>query len=673
MVENNQQYITVSELAERISVSVATVRNWIKLNKISPDMKKNGKFYFSQITVGNILELVSSNSNNILKSRRNKKYLGVNGVNVDVDVDIRGDIYKNYLSKNSKNIKTVEKLISIICYKKIRLDKDLIKLILAECGIQLVAQRKNIQVDTTKSMVYEYLNSKLELGCYSRIIDDFIDDKNTALDKIKANPEIFSLKYVYEESEDLLGLIYQSCEKISHKKSKGAYYTPTNVVKKLVSRLEFQQMAETDKILDPCCGGGNFLLQLPSDIDISQIYANDKDFVSLSITRLNMALKYEVSDIEVLYKNFTNKDYLSEYDLSGFKYIIGNPPWGARFSAGELKMLKSKYEVASDKIESYEVFIEKSLQILDENGILSFVLPESVLNIKTHKDIRQLIKKSNSVRYVEVLGEKFDKVQCPSVIIEILHNNKPFSYLNTKVKVEDKSFVIRGERDISADSFLFCMTDEEYEIIKKITSSENKVYLKDNAKFALGIVTGDNKNLLQAQKSEHNEPIVKGSEVTKYRLLPAKNYIEFLPNKFQQVAPTELYRSNEKLLYRFISKELVFAYDNKQTLSLNSCNILIPLFKELDIKYVLAVLNSSIAQFLFNKIYHSIKVLRSHIESIPIPKCGKNTQLEIIQLANKLIIGEDSYSEIYRQIDELLLPLYGLSKQDYEIINPMCS
>ena len=33
-----------------------------------------------------------------------------------------------------------------------------------------------------------------------------------------------------------------------------------------------------------------------------------------------------------------------------------------------------------------------------------------------------------------------------------------------------------------------------------------------------------------------------------------------MPDKFQQCAPDDLYRAQEKLIYKFISKNLVFAY-----------------------------------------------------------------------------------------------------------------
>ena len=100
-----------------------------------------------------------------------------------------------------------------------------------------------------------------------------------------------------------------------------------------------------------------------------------------------------------------------------------------------------------------------------------------------------------------------------------------------------------------------------------------------------------------------------------------------------------MYRAKEKLLYRFICNQLVFAYDDKKTLSLNSCNIVIPKIEKLQAKYILAILNSRIAQFIFNKKFDSVKILRAHIESIPIPNASEKQQNEIIKIVDIFIFN----------------------------------
>ena len=133
---------------------------------------------------------------------------------------------------------------------------------------------------------------------------------------------------------------------------------------------------------------------------------------------------------------------------------------------------------------------------------------------------------------------------------------------------------------------------------------------------------------------------------------------------------TGSYKAKEKLFYRFICNQLVFAYDDKQTLSLNSCNIVIPRIPNISIKYVLAVLNSRIAQFIFKKEFNSVKILRAHIESIPIPLVDQNTQDEVIKLANKLIDNVElkEAQKLYEEIDILISNIFCLDATDMTII-----
>ena len=78
----------------------------------------------------------------------------------------------------------------------------------------------------------------------------------------------------------------------------------------------------------------------------------------------------------------------------------------------------------------------------------------------------------------------------------------------------------------------------------------------------------------------------------------------------------------------------------------------------------MAILNSRIAQFIFEKKYNSVKVLRSHLESIPIPVCDGITQDKIIQTVNKIMNNNNLYDELDRVISEL----YGLTEHEYLIL-----
>lgn len=160
-----------------------------------------------------------------------------------------------------------------------------------------------------------------------------------------------------------------------------------------------------------------------------------------------------------------------------------------------------------------------------------------------------------------------------------------------------RAFVIGEPRTFPEDVLALDVSEEEARCLAAMERMENAAHLKGHAKFALGIVTGDNKAHLSAEKLPGMEPVLKGGDIRRFGIGTPKNFIRFTPDAFQQVAPTAMYRAEEKLLYRFISEVPVFAYDDGRRLSLNSANILIPEIPGLRMKYVLAILNSSAAAF----------------------------------------------------------------------------
>lgn len=642
------------DVCDLFSISEATLKNWIKLEKLIPNTIHNRSALFSRDYIENVMVDIKSNSSTRLKSRRNKKFAS------------GSFLYKDYVSKESANIQNIQSLLDFILENKIVLSEKEIRYILADCAIQLFLS-KNGTSSISENFLSEYLNSNIDLVQFSLLVEDLLENKDNLILFIKNNSELFEYKYVYEKNEDILGLLYISLSNLSNRKARGAYFTPTKVVKKVISNLDLKDLST----IDPCCGSGNFLLQLPDSITLNNIYGNDIDKTSIELTRINMYLKYNPNNLDILYKNFTTSNFLKNSSSQKFRYIIGNPPWGYDFSNSELSELKNMFKSADTKnVESYDVFVEKSLSCLEDDGRLFFVLPEAILNVKTHKTIRQIILDNTSIEYLEYLGNMFDKVQCPSVILKLQKSKKAFSSTGMRVKTKDSEFVINTHRKVSSETFNFNMSDKEYSLYNKILNIKNKVFLKDNGIFALGIVTGNNKDYISDTKTDSNEPILKGSDIYKYKIKQIANYIEFKLENFQQVAPVENYRAKEKLFYKFISNKLIFAYDNNQKLSLNSCNILIPTFENLNIKYVMAVLNSSVAQFIFQKQFNSIKVLRSHIESIPIPVCENNLQQQIIEYVDKVCETEDDkdYKKLCHQIDLFVAKLYNLSMDDYRLI-----
>ena len=76
------------------------------------------------------------------------------------------------------------------------------------------------------------------------------------------------------------------------------------------------------------------------------------------------------------------------------------------------------------------------------------------------------------------------------------------------------------------------------------------------------------------------------------------------------------------------------------------------------------------AQFLVDMQYHSVKLLRSHIEALPIPYAAPDKQTEIVCLVEQLEASVDTShtAGLYDRLDCIISGLYGLSKDEYNNI-----
>ena len=138
-----------------------------------------------------------------------------------------------------------------------------------------------------------------------------------------------------------------------------------------------------------------------------------------------------------------------------------------------------------------------------------------------------------------------------------------------------------------------------------------------------------------------------------YTQKPPQFYLRYDRSRLQQVAKEEIYRAPEKLVYRFISKRLTFAYDASQRLVLNSANMLIPQIPGASVKTVAALLNSELFQFFYSQTFASAKVLKSELEALPFPALDSATNRRLERRVDAVLAGataeiETLNAEIFR-------------------------
>ena len=468
---------------------------------------------------------------------------------------------------------------------------------------------------------------------------------------------------IWSSENDVLGFIYQSLITEGERNITGQYYTCKSVVDYIIGG---KVLSDGETFLDPCCGSGAFLMAVKTN-NPGNLYGFDINPIAVMIASVNLLIRHKDKEFcpHIYCLDFLSKDLFTLDCRIGlplkFDNIYTNPPWGSDKDG----LYTKNYPFIKSK-ERASMVIYESLARLNNAGNLYFLLPTSLLKIKAHNDIRKLILTDTTIQQIDLYNNRFDGVFTDYFSIKI----KPTKTANQTYVVTSDSgnaHITLAEADrISGNIVLETFNNLDNSIIKKMeTSCHDRL---SHSLWALGIVTGDNKNKVKKEKAEGLEPVYAGKQVDPFKLHNESSYILFDPENFQQCAKEEYFRAPEKLIYRFIAKYPVVAYDDKQCLCLNSANILIPQLDTISVKSVAALLNSTLYRYYYSLKYSDIKVLKGNLQRLPFPKLTKEQDEDLSTLVSD--IQSNSFSLAYQQqLDKAVYSIFGITAKEQKQIS----
>jgi type I restriction-modification system DNA methylase subunit len=213
-----------------------------------------------------------------------------------------------------------------------------------------------------------------------------------------------------DASLDVVSQAFQVFRRANLKSGEGQYYTPYPVVE---SAVEFLEISADDKIIDPACGTGGFLLEAFRRVskEIPEIeairwaqrhlYGVDKDEINVKLTKALMLIVGDGS------AHIFRGDSLSRHRWDdrfpqlvtslkdeSFTCVVTNPPFGEnlKLRGADAKLAKftisQKPKKASDQNTAFDpnrhedrelgiLFLERSYRLLVNGGRLGIVLPET--------------------------------------------------------------------------------------------------------------------------------------------------------------------------------------------------------------------------------------------------------------------------------------------------------
>lgn len=150
--------------------------------------------------------------------------------------------------------------------------------------------------------------------------------------------------------------------------------TPMDCVKEMLDSLpaSFWQQKNI-KVLDSCCGNGNFHAYAALKTPLKNLYFNE-----INEKRIANLKAYFGDNI-----NLTIMDFLEFYEKPKYDLIVSNPPY-AKFNDG--KRVSKNHNLS-------RAFIQKSLKILKNGGYLLFIVPNNWMSFADRNDLPALLSK----------------------------------------------------------------------------------------------------------------------------------------------------------------------------------------------------------------------------------------------------------------------------------------
>ena len=563
---------------------------------------------------------------------------------------------------------------------------------------------------------------------------------------------------------DIIAKFYEKIVPHSQRKTTGEFFTPIQIVDYILKSVGYtaQQDIENKKLIDLSCGSGSFLIRAvnillerlrkqtkskklleltPKEAEEiinkvkKRIYGVDISPVACVLCHINLYFTlfglfkiiveknkdYPIPEFNILNKNTLQYNFKDKYD-----YVVGNPPYlFIRAIPQNHRKLIERLPLETNKgqYDFYQLFIEIGIIILEEGGILGYIVPDSLLALSNRKIIRNYIYHSTKIKEICDLGLGFKEPVVSNVIIVLQKDSNEEERLNNKILIKkalknDQSgyYLIQYNIEKWDYKFLINLTQRDIKILDQLKSNFPKLLdIMKNSQFRIsisrGVEIGKKGEIIYCKVCNKYFPLMKsnlvcsgcGSSLKKDSIenLIFDNIPNDLENDYRPFAYSlnryiikrykyiklgveginykkhDIYKS--RIVIRQLSQEnmICAAYDENAFTSQSIYNLKIfqsPVL-EFNNYYLLGLLNSQLLSYYLMKSFSSYKTLfpRILIEKlwslpvkVPESKEEKTYANKIINLVKKISISYmkdiNLCFELQNSLDSLVFDLYNISE-----------
>ncbi len=374
---------------------------------------------------------------------------------------------------------------------------------------------------------------------------------------------------------------------IQHPKVSGTYFTPPKIAELMAGLFK---LGEKKLIVDPACGTGVLLVpylhRFPKNLrvqELKNIFGWDINPLNVVITRLNLLLEViqslnaeEVLQTwSILRKNITCRDALELAALPRrFDAAILNPPYLRIEMLKQRKETLGEFQLIHRRLDSYLLFLELCLKLINEEGEVVAIVPDKVLTESNGQKLRQKLLEENLLRKVIDCRsqEIFRGIASVHPVILHLQSHSSEEGIETfTISMQDsRSYGLHRQDSLPATLFKMLpsaridpqLTMERARILEKILAKSFP--LKEIAYVSYGAQPGIKDNFVfesSTRPPDNGELkwLLRGRDVKKYQVESPRYVIRYLPEKLHRPAFPQLFLSPRVVVQKVTGQQGLIA------------------------------------------------------------------------------------------------------------------
>ncbi|PKQ46071.1 Eco57I restriction-modification methylase domain-containing protein [Confluentibacter flavum] len=387
------------------------------------------------------------------------------------------------------------------------------------------------------------------------------------------------------------------------------------------------------------------------------------------------------------------------FEKGGFDVVIGNPPYvfaRDNFTQSLKDYYINNYVSAEYQINTYLLFIERTINIIKSNANYGLIIPNAWLMVSSAKGLRRFILERCSMnQIINLAGYSFEGVNVETIIIIASKTNQKSKDNELKVLLsEGKEFRYSHNRkqiDFSKnEGFEFKVFSDEIsvELTKKLQYNSKKLddlvliksglkaYQKGKGKPKQTVEDVKNRPFDYSYKFDDKTfPYLEGRDI-------GRNYINWSGTflRFGSFLAEPRRFTGEKIIIREITgkfpKSIIATFTDEDYL-FNMSNIAITNKNniEISLKYILTILNSKLIAYYFVKnTAKSVrkmfpKIILNDLRKFPIKKINVDKQEYFIEKANLILELNERDINSSNKFQNYLLQKFQLEKLSNKLQN----